>query len=322
MSLRLVAVVGLTIFLLIIFFIALNACLAATVKSEVFNQWLCEKEPHSIPCSIHNYDKCATMTYKIQNDFNAQNAINLGNLYSAFYEGNKSKLLPNYTILGTHSYKFKKDTSPVCNIAKIPGTGIGFIILRGTNKFLNEWMLDAQYSQRPFPYAPKDKGILSNNGFIQGYKQFRDDMMRVINAQTDVTHWFAVGHSLGSALTALMTADFVGNGPPWATISCYCFGPPRAGNKAFVKYIEDSPRVISYNSIINISDVVPTLPRSIMYSFIDDQFESYMHIGNKIVYDKNFNSYILNHSINEYVHTMTELKKETDCGVYVPPYSI
>lgn len=106
-----------------------------------------------------------------------------------------------------------------------------------------------------------------HTGFLDYYHNVRDDMMRILHVYLEDFAIMSksivfIGHSLGGAscmLAAMECAIAVAD----AHVSCYTFGAPRVGNRAFVrsymKYVPDNYRFVCT------LDPIPHLPPPIFF---------------------------------------------------------
>jgi hypothetical protein len=103
-------------------------------------------------------------------------------------------------------------------------------------------------------------------GMFNLYSELRPKILAAVPANVPIS---LCGHSLGAALAIYASFDFP-NSP------VYAFAPPRTGNVAFAN---SAPKNII--SVINIADIVPTLPWS--YTFTNLQ---YAHVGKIISFNQ------------------------------------
>jgi predicted lipase len=102
-------------------------------------------------------------------------------------------------------------------------------------------------------------------GMYNIYSEIKPTIMSTLASKKNI---YICGHSLGAALSIYAGYDL-----PNSTV--YAFAPPRTGNLAFAAA---TPSTIT--SIINLADIVPTLPWS--YTFDNLQ---YAHVGKIVTFN-------------------------------------
>lgn len=141
---------------------------------------------------------------------------------------------------------------------------------------------------------------------------------------------YITGHSLGAAVTALITVD-IGILFPNNNLITYNFASPRVGDDAFANIIDTfgkgSARQVVYWRVVNTSDLVPELPPSILgkYEFEHTNSFPYPPAGVKsyvgsISFTNNLDSLASNHAVSTYRSALHQLfsqatpttSKETD----------
>jgi triacylglycerol lipase len=119
-----------------------------------------------------------------------------------------------------------------------------------------DWITDLKFVQTKVPFISGNTALESHYGFIEAYNSVRD---AVIKGAKDTPHKkvISVGHSLGGALASLAALDIKQN-VPGKTVSCYTFGSPKVGNKAFADfYNKNVPETYRW---VNGADMVPNIP--------------------------------------------------------------
>lgn len=177
---------------------------------------------------------------------------------------------------------------------------IAFIACRGTIT-PNDWVRDIKYSQI------KDAGVgikcpagfaTVHSGFSSKYNNFRQAL---ISKVTDIkpTIIFIVGHSLGSAISYMATLDLA----PIGKVYTYAFAPPRTGDDAFAQCVEKT--AANVHSIINIADMIPTMPFTWMPSEDNNGHNfQYAHVHNIHVFNFPLNDIFACHQLPAYYHGM------------------
>lgn len=164
------------------------------------------------------------------------------------------------------------------------------VAIRGTDTLL-EWLIDAEFTPRPFQGAPG--GGLVEDGFASVYDTLTCtttgssvlSLVKQLPAGTKVT---IAGHSLGAAVATLVAAD-IGANLPGLDLALYTYAPPRVGDATFVKFF--AAHVPVNFRIVNRPDIVPRLP------------PLYDPVGNEIDFDSTAYP-VVAHSLACY-HTLT-----------------
>lgn len=306
----LVVVIVVVLFVMLaIYLVGINV--EKSTQDRLFNRWYCDTNPKSLPCAEYDYSSCTTLKY----DDQMQTALNLGDLFISTVDLFDD--IPGYELINSYKInpkKVKGEYEPLCYFFKQPNTTNGFIVVRGTDHLSGEWELDYHYGQVNFPYI-KDDSIKVSKGFLKAYDYFRQRLIDDVKKNPQIKDIYVVGHSLGAGIVALLVADFAENLDKKLTV--FNMAPPRPGNNSFVNYIENSKNILSYVSMINLSDIVPSLPPPLMYASAAGQTDEYSHVGKKVVFDLNYNSFTLNHATNLYVGVLSEMLGYKDCGKYV-----
>jgi len=146
------------------------------------------------------------------------------------------------------------DTQGVFGLA---GGDTFVIAFRGSEETgIADWITDLKFVKQVYPYHTGNKKVKVHYGFIQAYKSVRDAVLEAARTapQAEIV---CTGHSLGAALATLAALDIRYNLPE-KKVSCYTFGSPKVGNKAFVTSY--NRRVPDTFRFVNRADLVPSLP--------------------------------------------------------------
>lgn len=140
------------------------------------------------------------------------------------------------------------------------GTNQLFIVFRGTECKIKDWLTDLNGFQTVVPYNNDSSPIRVHKGFIEAYKSVRTNIHEYLNYNKNkICNVICAGHSLGGALATLCAVDINYNYND-IPIEVYTAGSPMIGNKAFVesynKRLFNSTRAYLY------SDIVPKCPPS------------------------------------------------------------
>lgn len=112
------------------------------------------------------------------------------------------------------------------------------------------------------PALPGGGAPTIHSGFAATYADLRTSLMRAVAAAPVTVPVFIAGHSLGAALAFLAAAEIAAQYPGRA-VFVVGVAPPRVGNAAFTEWLAARPGV-AVASLINIADLVPSLPWSYM----------------------------------------------------------
>jgi len=136
------------------------------------------------------------------------------------------------------------------------------VVFRGTDNLVNLLLdLDAGHST-PYPVIP---GAFVHSGFLDCWYSVKQQVTYAVNtlinsATLKPTAIYFTGHSLGAAISILAAIELgVNTGLP---ITCYNFGDPRVGNKAFANYF--NANIQTTWRMVNQRDLVPHLPNLAM----------------------------------------------------------
>ncbi|MBP0001830.1 MAG: lipase family protein [Cyanobacteria bacterium SID2] len=145
------------------------------------------------------------------------------------------------------------------------------IVFRGTQE-VDEWIANLNAKQTYYKFYDLNPGKV-HEGFYEIYNGALSEQTRNLVSQLDPNlPCYITGHSLGGALALLAALDIVETFPErQSQIRMYNYGTPRVGNPVFAQYYSD--RVPNSYRIINIADVTPTLPPTILGK------EVYLHVG-------------------------------------------
>jgi triacylglycerol lipase len=139
------------------------------------------------------------------------------------------------------------------------------IALRGTQSDF-EWVLDATIPQVPVPLVWYNHGKFQlaqvHLGFLIFFAMLADQIVEAAKQFNPALPCLVTGHSLGGAL-AVLASPALKILLPAQTFEMYNFAGPRVGDPIFVDaynfFVPESYRVV------NLSDVVPMLPPSVVF---------------------------------------------------------
>lgn len=173
-----------------------------------------------------------------------------------------------------------------------------WVAFRGTQT-LDELLADFNFHEKSISNKHKQvtlgstENIKVHQGFWEEYKTFRSNILQYFKQNASYDQIIITGHSLGSALAVLLSYDLM-NSDQSKKLVVYLFACPRVGNIEF----QESYQVPCF-SIVNQSDVIPTLPFSVMPNN-SHNVNIYSHVGKQITFDDNWKSLGNNHQIPIY----------------------
>lgn len=130
------------------------------------------------------------------------------------------------------------------------------IAFRGTQTE-REWILDFHIQKIKFPYVTQECHI--HEGIFHIYQSCRDTILTQLNTLSTSREVFITGHSLGGALSTLLTLDCI-HSTNFTNISHCNFASPKVGDAHFKNLFQDV--VTTSLRFVNIYDIIPLLPPS------------------------------------------------------------
>jgi triacylglycerol lipase len=183
-----------------------------------------------------------------------------------------------------------------------------YIAFRGTMD-KDDMKTDLDYKQ-----IDLSNNIKVHEGFYNKFNFFKNDILNVINNYNEIKNAFTgvttpvsinniiiTGHSLGSAIATICAYEISKNNNN-NNIYTYIFASPRVGNVEFS--IDYNTKVPNTYRVVNISDIIPTLPPAVSPNF-ENPIKPYIykHVGtipNIKYFDNNWMSILDNHMIYNY----------------------
>jgi hypothetical protein len=279
---------------LVLLVIVLTIAIAKTVslvEETVFGKTFCRKNPQYCQKVKYRHMIPSIPTQSFTADFKGYlflTANVVEGLYEAMSETPKTEY---YTPQNASNVQLieNKDYPALAIFCEMKKQA--FLFIRGTNSVADA-ETDINYQQ-----TKNSSGNLVHKGFYDLY-------MNVIKPQLDKSKvsWskydsiFIAGHSLGAATAIVAAAEIqAANKIPEPNLYCLAIAPPRAGSPEFAS------RQMNQNfvSLINLADIVPDLPLSIM-SFLGEVF-FYAHGGKILTFAHNYQDLQLNHSSYMYL---------------------
>ncbi len=190
-------------------------------------------------------------------------------------------------------------------------TGTVFVVYRGTQS-PGDWISNMKFPQVPF----KEGWGKVEEGFSKLYWQTYADMQRGVNSYPGAMV-VVTGHSLGSSIATLATADLAANN---IKTYLYNFASPRTGDEKFSENLNTNPNVLAKWRIVNTEDIVTTVPLATAKVSAGGGESSgrlkplllllnnlnYTHIGYAVNFTAQNNSIVDNHKIETYITALSE----------------
>ncbi|MCY9530213.1 MULTISPECIES: lipase family protein [Paenibacillus] len=149
------------------------------------------------------------------------------------------------------------------------------VVFRGTRTFKDNES-DQDLYQIPYPFVPESGR--THRGFTCIYHSARVALIRELSKLFTSKTLFVTGHSLGGALAVLAAYDIAVN-TPFTKPIVYTYGSPRVASPTFASKFDLT--VKNSIRIVNIHDIIPTLPeRSYPPPFTKDGI-TYEHVKTK-----------------------------------------
>lgn len=164
------------------------------------------------------------------------------------------------------------------------------ITFRGTQTE-REWLADFDIQTIKFPYVSKECFI--HEGIFKIYQSCRDTILTHLNKLSPEKEVLITGHSLGGALSTLLTLDSI-HSTKFTNIQHCSFASPKVGDIHFKKLFHNT--VTSSLRFVNIYDLIPLLPPSLTKS----NKPTYTHTKELKSFAYDAGSLKLNHKIETY----------------------
>ena len=207
----------------------------------------------------------------------------IGNLY----------IHPKMTLLETLIYP--DEQYPVMGYISKDDNNNMWIVFRGSLDKIDITQ-DLIYKQTDLINSSTNKSkIMCHQGFINVYNTFKKQIFVSVN-KYNPNKIILTGHSLGAGI-ATVTAYHLGliN----RNVYVYTFASPKVGNIEFADEMNKISKC--FFRIVNLSDLIPTLPIAVMPNMKDKNNPFiYMHTGKMIFFDQNWKSIENNHMIYNY----------------------
>lgn len=203
---------------------------------------------------------------------------------------------------------------PICWVLQT--TDWFFVVFRGT-KTAQDVKADLDYKQTSLTSkksqirlrrSATESGGLPvhvHEGFWKTYQSVRPDLEAVLKRNTKTVSQPKVvfcGHSLGSAVATLAMYDLCAAGKLNTVknqqVAGYVFASPRVGDENFRSDFQNQNLFLI--NTINTSDIVPTLPPSVM-PINTKETEYFTHVGQILSFETNWHSFANNHECPVYL---------------------
>ncbi|ETT48691.1 MULTISPECIES: lipase family protein [unclassified Paenibacillus] len=166
------------------------------------------------------------------------------------------------------------------------------IVFRGTRTFKDNES-DQDLYQVPYPFV-RNAGN-THRGFTRIYQSARNELIGALNKLSAAKMLWVAGHSLGGALAVLAAFDISAN-TRFQNIAAYTYGSPRVGDPDFTSPFNRT--VKNSFRIINIHDIIPTLPAIAYPPPFTKNGLFYRHVNTKVPISFQLNSLpVRNHEI-------------------------
>ena len=146
------------------------------------------------------------------------------------------------------------------------------IAVRGSESEMEDWLNNFTFTKRDWGDGNEDHK--AHAGFYKCYDSVRDDIDAHLNAHPNKRIWIT-GHSLGGAITNLITAHIIQNHPNRLIAGVYTFGQPRAMSFKLATWF-NKQIAKRYFRCVNNSDIVTRVPPQIM---------NFSHVGKLVYFD-------------------------------------
>lgn len=148
---------------------------------------------------------------------------------------------------------------PFASVRALTDDDVVLVIMRGT-KGKRERSLNLKFQTVKPPFSHTNEKVKFHAGFLKQYMCIRLQLLHSI-ANSGCSRVIISGHSLGAGVASILVYDLVSS-DFFSVKNVYVmnFGSPRAGNKAFAKWVKRSG--ISMYVIQNTADVFCNLPLS------------------------------------------------------------
>lgn len=215
-------------------------------------------------------------------------------------------------------YERGPDTQPFAYV--ITKGDVIYIPFRGTSGIL-EWANNTKIDQdnyksavKKFKQAPtfmrSDSNIMIHNGFLNSYNRIALPILEMVKVLMDMNPNYSIcvsGHSMGGSVGAILSSELYFLG--YKKLTCYLFGTPRTGNKAFADYIDNCEGLKMY-AVVNTEDIfVQGVPAVAPNVYHHDKPYFYSFCGQTIYFSENWYSNYYNHAIIMYAKAL-ELTEE------------
>lgn len=213
------------------------------------------------------------------------------NAVAQFIKTNENAM-DDMTVLSKIKLNNKEDDIGLIAISKIAL----FIIFRGSQT-IYDVVTDLELSQQKYNINPNNTNPMVHSGFFKSFQ----DIQPMLNFQNNsIKNVIIAGHSLGGAL-AILSGNYIANLNPQINVKVFTFASPAVGNHDFtsIKF----PNLSIYR-MVNLCDVVPTLPASVSPNFMNPE-EPWLYEQDPstltTVFSNNKKSVFNNHNIENYL---------------------
>lgn len=260
-----------------------------TLQNDIF----CEQ--FKTPCDIVVDDKLTLPTdFTDYNKSTALFCIDMISRIINIYRQNKVGKLELHKDLTIVKELKIDDENPIFGYMATNNTTL-YIVFRGSlNSF--EYQQDLMYTEKLNHHFESKENVYIHSGFSNIYDKI--DSVIMDNISDNITQVVVCGHSLGAAIATLCAYEL--SLTKEIPICLYTFASPRVGNIEFANDFDNQDSITNFR-IVNVSDIIPTLPTAIMPNFKNiNEPIFYKHVGELISFDNNYKSVEHNHMIYNY----------------------
>ncbi len=254
---------------------------------------------------IDNDDTChelaqmnITFDFSSKENYSQNNILYIIKLIANFLkylnsDYNNNKLNINY-LINQKLIKSNIDINPVGISYSTQDKTKVFFIFRGTQT-ASDLTGDTKYNYYDVANPDFNDDIKIHNFFNSIYQETKQQLLDCIYSNT--TDIYICGHSMGAAVGFVMAQDLSQN--KQYNVHVIGIAPPRTGNSKFVESLKANCKYVL--AVINMSDVVPTIP----YSYMPNLNEPYtpvqfLQITPAVIFNKLSVSLNANHLIITY----------------------
>lgn len=217
---------------------------------------------------LHSFNDGISFNYEFTDTYIKNNIVYIIKLIANFLKYlNTDYTNNNFNISNIYNQKFIKsniDKKPIGISFSNENKSKVFIVFRGTQT-ATDLSGDTNYNyynNTNTTYYQDNNDIKIHKFYYSLYQEIKQQILDCL--YTNTTDIYICGHSMGAAISFVIAEDISKN----IKYNVYVYGiaPPKAGNKQFVDSLKRNCKYVL--AVINMSDVVPTLPYTYMPNLI------------------------------------------------------